>query len=62
MKKRIPLTFSDFTFGTKEYGYIPRPAGSEPDDEDMLYQRHVRRVLGLTGARVVEGTLIVPAE
>lgn len=50
-KTRVPLLFSDETFGTHEWGFIPRL--QDPDDEDLAYTRHLRR-LGVDG-RVVEG-------
>jgi len=52
-KTRVPLLFSDETFGTHEWGFIPRLPGADPDDEDRAYGRHLRG-LGLD-ARVVEG-------
>jgi len=56
-KTRVALLFSDLTFGTHEYGFITRWPGMDPDDEDRLYQRHLRS-LGVV-ARVVEGTVKV---
>ena len=52
---RVALLFSDETFGTREWGFIPRL--SDADDEDMAYTRHLRR-LGVAG-RVVRGVVRV---
>ena len=38
----IHLLFSDVSFGTHEYGFIPRKSGEDPDDEDRRYQRHLK--------------------
>lgn len=52
---RAPLLFSDETFGTMEWGFIPRLP--DADDEDMAYTRHLRG-LGVAG-RVVGGVVRV---
>ena len=52
---RVPLLFSDETFGTMEWGFIPRLP--DADDEDMAYTRLLRG-LGVTG-RVVGGVVRV---
>lgn len=40
--KNIDLLFSDVSFGTHEYGFLPRKDAQDPDDEDMRYQRHLK--------------------
>lgn len=61
-KIAIPLSFSDTQVGTEEYGFIPRQVGGcgedAADDEDLAYQRHVRRTTGDKTFRVVEGQLL----
>lgn len=63
MIKKIPLLFSDVSFGTDEYGFIPRKMSSSCDAEDIAeaedfaYQRHLK-AQGIR-ARVVEGTVHV---
>lgn len=52
---RVHLLFSDHSFGTKEWGFIPRLR--DADDEDMAYARHLRQ-LGVA-ARVVGGVVRV---
>jgi hypothetical protein len=59
-KTRVALLFSDATFGTHEYGFITRWPGMDPDDEDRLYQRHLRK-MGVD-ARVFDGTVKVMGE
>ena len=42
MKRTIPLLFSDISFGTEEFGFIPRrPSGSAwaEDGEDTRYRK-----------------------
>ena len=56
----IPFLISDLEIGTREYGFIARPKDMDPDDEDRLYQRHLRK-MGVD-ARVVEGTVKVMCE
>ena len=56
-KTRGALLFSDETFGTNEWGFITRWPGMCSDDEDVLYQRHLRG-MGVI-ARVVEGEVKV---
>ena len=56
-KTRVALLFSDETFGTNEWGFITRWPGMCSDDEDVLYQRHLRG-MGVI-ARVVEGEVKV---
>ena len=55
MKRTIPLLFSDISFGTEEFGFIPRrPSGSAwaEDGEDTRYRKFlaskgvVARVVG----------------
>lgn len=52
--KIIHLLFSDVSFGTHEYGFIPRKDLQDPDDEDARYERHVKKAFGLE-ARVWDG-------
>jgi hypothetical protein len=53
-KTRIPLILAgDTLFGTEEWGWLNRLP--DPDDEDLAYQRHLKR-MGIA-ARVVEGTI-----
>jgi len=52
-KNTLPILFSDVDYGTVEYGFISRVTGADPDDEDLTYERHLRK-MGLT-ARVVDG-------
>lgn len=54
-KTRVPLLFSDETFGTEKWGFIPRLP--DADDEDMAYTRHLRR-LGVA-AQIVGGVVRV---
>ena len=56
-KTRVALLFSDETFGTNEWGFITRWPGMCSDDEDGLYQRHLRGMCVI--ARVVEGEVKV---
>lgn len=57
MNSRIPILFSDVSYGTIEYGFIPRSGNSDPDDEDAVYERHL--VARGVPARVVDGVVIV---
>ena len=57
---RIPLLISDLEIGTREYGFIARPKDMDPDDEDRLYQRHLRK-MGVV-ARVFDGVVKVMGE
>lgn len=39
--KKIEMTFSDESYGTHEYGYLPRRADRDPEEEDLAYRRHL---------------------
>lgn len=61
---KIELLFSDVSFGTHEYGFIPRSLNSEDSEnsseqEDREYQRFLRK--SNPQARVVEGIVIIPS-
>lgn len=60
--KIIYLLFSDVTFGTHEYGFIPRKVVQDPDDDDARYERHLK-FKGIN-ARVYDGKvkLLEPGE
>jgi hypothetical protein len=38
------MMFSDIDFGTEEYGYLPTIPNEDPDDQDMRYQRHLKKM------------------
>ena len=40
--RKIPLLFSDSTFGTEEFGFISTLPGEDPDDADRRYEKHLR--------------------
>ena len=59
MDKVIHLLFSDVSFGTHEYGFLPRKPDQDPDIEDVRYQKHLR-AQGIT-ARVWDGKVKISA-
>jgi hypothetical protein len=56
--KKIELLFSDVSFGTHEFGFLPRKLGPG-DSEDARYRKHLAR-MGIE-ARVVGGVVRLPA-
>jgi hypothetical protein len=56
-KRKIELLFSDVSFGCDEFGYIPKPKRTDPDDHDTAYARHVRKQTGQQNWHVVNGVL-----
>jgi hypothetical protein len=62
--KKIELLFSDVSFGTHEFGFLPRKLGpgdaeDAGDSEDARYRKHLAR-MGIE-ARVVGGVVRIPA-
>jgi len=62
--KTIDLLFSDVSFGTHEFGFLPRklqPGNAEDagDSEDARYRKHLAG-MGIE-ARVVGGKVRLPA-
>lgn len=61
----IELLFSDTSFGTHEYGFIPRKpdtgnASEASEREDVQYARYLK-TKGIEGARIVDGIITIPA-
>lgn len=42
--KKIEMTFSDESYGTEEYGYLPRRKDRDADKENVAYQRYLLNV------------------
>ena len=62
--KKIELLFSDVSFGTHEFGFLPRKlargdAEDAGDSEDARYRKHLAG-MGIE-ARVVGGVVRLPA-
>jgi len=62
--KTIDLLFSDVSFGTHEFGFLPRKLGrgdveDVADSEDSRYRKHLAG-MGIE-ARVVGGKVRIPA-
>lgn len=55
--KKIEMLFSDVSFGTQEYGFIPRGKNRDEDSEDVRYSRHLRS-LGIV-AKVANGYVFI---
>lgn len=56
-KRKIELLFSDVDMGCEEFGFIPRPKRTDPDDQDSAYAKHVRQKTGEQNWHVVNGFL-----
>ena len=42
MARKIELLFSDVSFGTEEFGFIPRLRSFNPDKEDLSYVKYLK--------------------
>lgn len=58
-RQEIPLTFSDHQVGTTDFGVIDRNR-RDPDDEDLDYQRHIRKITGDNAWTCADGVLRHP--
>ena len=61
MRRKIPLFFSDNELGTFEFGMLLRIRREDCDDEDLRYERHVRKLFK-GKVRCIEGVLILEDE
>ena len=61
MKRHTPLLYSDVSYGTEEWGFLPR-AKKRPDaeEEDIRYERFLQQDCRVVGARVVDGYVWLP--
>jgi hypothetical protein len=53
MKKvKIPLSYSDTTFGHSKYGFIPRPRRDKEDDGESVASAWVKHMKTMHGMQV----------
>lgn len=58
--KKIPLLFSDVSYGTHEYGFLPRKGS--PDAEDVAYIRHINKTHPSLQVKCCDGYLFVTSK